>query len=312
MFEIRRYTPEQQKEWDSFVNQSKNGTFLFLRPYMDYHSDRFNDYSLMFYLQGRLYALLPANKKGATLQSHGGLTYGGLIMNGKATAGNIVTLFQELNSWLRKEGFQKVLYKCVPWIYHLLPAEEDLYAIFRSCNARLAARDIASVIDMRRPLRWSRDRKYGINRVRNSGVEIERSLDFEGFWRVLDWNLKSTYNARPVHTLQEIELLHERFPRNILLYTARKDGEVIGGTVIYLTPRTAHAQYISANAEGKHLRVIDAIYNKVLHEDLTGFDYFDFGKSTEQQGQYLNTSLIYQKEGFGGRGVCYDWYEWEL
>ena len=42
------------------------------------------------------------------------------------------------------------------------------------------------------------------------------------------------------------------------------------------------------------------------------FDYFDFGTSNEEGGKVLNTSLIYQKEGFGGRGVVYDTYEWEL
>ena len=26
----------------------------------------------------------------------------------------------------------------------------------------------------------------------------------------------------------------------------------------------------------------------------------------------LHDSLIYQKEGFGGRAVCYDTYEWTL
>lgn len=239
MFEIKRYTPQLQQEWDGFVNRSKNGTFLFLRAYMDYHQDRFQDCSLMFYLKDKLYALLPANAKGDTLQSHGGLTYGGLIMDAHATADNIVTLFAEMNDWLRRQGFRHVLYKAVPWVYHLLPAEEDLYAIYRSCNARLVARDIASVIDMQRPLKWSRDRKYGINRARTNQIEIEQSLDFEGFWKVLDWNLMHTYGARPVHTLEEINLLHSRFPHNIVLYTARKDGEVIGGTVIYLTPQTA-------------------------------------------------------------------------
>ena len=64
MFDIVRYTPEHKTEWNRFVAQSKNGTFLFDRNYMDYHSDRFQDYSLMFYKEGRLYALMPANKKG--------------------------------------------------------------------------------------------------------------------------------------------------------------------------------------------------------------------------------------------------------
>ena len=35
----------------------------------------------------------------------------------------------------------------------------------------------------------------------------------------------------------------------------------------------------------------------------------DFGISTEHGGDYLNEGLIFQKEGFGARSVCYDCYE---
>ena len=46
---------------------------------MDYHSDRFRDYSLMVYKNEKIITLLPANRVGDTLYSHQGLTYGGLI-----------------------------------------------------------------------------------------------------------------------------------------------------------------------------------------------------------------------------------------
>lgn len=58
MFEIERYTADQKAIWNQFVLNSKNGTFLFDRNYMDYHSDRFEDYSLMIYRKGKLYSLL--------------------------------------------------------------------------------------------------------------------------------------------------------------------------------------------------------------------------------------------------------------
>ena len=58
---VVRYTSDQKIVWDSFVAASRNGTFLFMRDYMDYHADRFTDYSLMFYKGGRLLALLPGN-----------------------------------------------------------------------------------------------------------------------------------------------------------------------------------------------------------------------------------------------------------
>ena len=66
MFEIIRYTPDKADEWNQFIAKSKNGTFLFDRHYMDYHRDRFEDHSLMFYLEGALYALMPATAEAAT------------------------------------------------------------------------------------------------------------------------------------------------------------------------------------------------------------------------------------------------------
>ena len=46
---------------------------------MEYHADRFTDYSLLVYDGNKLLALLPANRSGDVLYSHAGLTYGGVI-----------------------------------------------------------------------------------------------------------------------------------------------------------------------------------------------------------------------------------------
>lgn len=312
MFEIIRYSAEKTAEWDAFVYNSKNATFLLSRAYMDYHADRFSDCSLMFYLEGRLYALLPAERSGDELYSHRGLTYGGLISDHHATADKTLQLFEELNSWLASEGISRVIYKAIPHIYHKIAAEEDLYALFKVCHAELIARDIASTICLDAPLKWRKDRRYRLKKALEQGITVERSSDFAGFYGILDGNLSATYGVHPVHTLQELQLLATRFPRNIVLYTAHKDGRMLAGTVIYLTPCCAHAQYISASAEGKQLSAVDAIYHQVLNFELLGYRYFDFGKSTEDHGHYLNASLIAQKEGFGGRGVCYDTYQWKV
>lgn len=222
MFEIRRYTETDKAAWDAFVAASKNGTFLFFRDYMDYHSDRFEDCSLMFYREGRLYGVMPANRKGDVFQTHAGLTYGGLVMDAKTTAAATVELFRELNEYLRKEGFRQVLYKCIPWMYHQMAAEEDLYAIARTCDARLQERDLGTVIIQRNTIRWERIRRRALKRAQEAGITVERSDDLAGFWDVLCDNLKRTYDSKPVHTLDEIELLHSRFPDNIVLYVAKK------------------------------------------------------------------------------------------
>lgn len=313
MFDIKRYDKNTDREaWNAFVALSKNGTFLFDRSYMDYHSDRFKDHSLMFYLNGKLYAVLPANINGDAIQSHMGLTYGGLVMGIDASAARIITLFQELNAYLAAQGIRHMLYKCVPWVYHLMPAEEDLYAIFRTCDAHLAARDIGTVIDMGHPLQWSYMRRRALKRAVANGVTVKKSNNFADFWQILSENLSQKYGVKPVHSLQEIELLASRFPDNIALYCAYKDDRTVAGIVVYATEQVVHTQYIAANPEGKRWGAIDAICDCLINQDYADCRYFDFGRSTEDRGRYLNESLIRQKEGFGGRGLCWDWYEWQV
>jgi len=312
MFEIVRYTADKAEEWNKFVAESKNGTFLFDRHYMDYHSDRFEDYSLMFYRDGGLYALLPANREDNILWSHRGLTYGGIIMNAESTAARIQQLFREMNDYLRADGFIKVVYKPVPHIFHRIPSEEDIYSLFSVCDAKLIDRSISSTLILQYPLKWHRDRRYGINKAKAHDVTVDESQDLKGFWEVLTFNLRNKYDSCPVHSLEEIELLHDRFPQQIRLFTASKDGKVLGGTVLYITSTVVHTQYISANLEGKQWRVIDALFDYLLHECDWQQRYFDFGTSNEEDGRILVEPLIYQKEGFGGRGICYDWYEWML
>lgn len=310
--EIKRYTSAFADEWNQFVATSKNGTFLFDRRYMDYHSDRFNDHSLLFYIGHRLMAVLPAHESGDTLYSHKGLTYGGLVMSPRLTVVQTMNLFRELNGLLRQEGFRHVCYKCIPWIYHRLSSDEDIYALFHECHARMVARDFATNVFLSSGMRWERVRRRGVSRAANAGVSIERSDDYAAFWDVLQRNLQTKYGVMPVHTLQEIDLLHSRFPQNIQLYQAVKEGEVLGGVVLYVSQQVVHAQYSSATSEGKKLGVIDLLYDRIF-SDYGNYPYFDFGRSTEHpDGSGLNEKLVFQKEGFGGRGLCYDIYEYDL
>lgn len=310
--EIRRYRRENKELWNSFVSKARNATFLFDRNYMDYHADRFDDNSFMFYHKGKLKAVLPANVAGDTLYSHQGLTYGGLLLDKKATVEDVLECFDSLNSWLSENGISKVVYKALPWIYQQYPSEEDLYALTWKCKAQLISRDISSSIVIDNKLKFAESRKSGIRKALSLNIEVGESNDVDGFWHILEDNLGNRYNAKPVHTSSEMKLLMSRFPNNIRLYVAKMNGEIVGGTLIYVTPQVVHTQYISASVEGKKHGALDLLFDYIINKVYANCRYFDFGKSTEQGGAYLNEPLIFQKEGFGGRGVCYDWYQWEL
>lgn len=314
MFEIKRYTPSEKNIWNGFLKTAKNATMLFEREYMDYHSDRFHDHSLMVYRKGNLFALVPANEKDGILYSHQGLTYGGLIISKKAGTVDVLSIFNVLNEYLKSKGIVKVVYKPTPYIYHEVPAQEDLYALFRLTDAKVIGRQISSTIYQDSKIKFIESRKSGIRKAKNNGVTVSSSEDFDAFWEILGTNLQNKYEVKPVHAIEEIKLLVSRFPNRIRLYTAMSsDGRMLGGTVIYvINSRVIHTQYISASVEGKELGALDLLFDYLINEEFKDYPIFDFGQSTEQRGEILNENLIFQKEGFGGRGVLYDIYEYNI
>ena len=310
MIEVRRYQSDDASVWNDFVAKSRNATFLLDRRYMDYHANRFTDHSLLFFSDDVLLALLPANAEGDILFSHGGLTYGGLVVSDKFRIGDTLDVFAAMRKYLLLESFERVIYKPIPWFYHRQPSEEDLYALFRY-GARVSGRDVATLTDLKSPLPMTTLRRRQARKALGNGIAVERTSDFGSFWKILDDNLMQRYGVHPVHTLEEITLLASRFD-NIRLFEARLGGETVGGVVIYLCGEVAHVQYISANETGKRLGAIDLIFCNLMEKLKTCCRYLDFGKSTEQFGHFLNKGLIFQKEGFGGRAACYDTYEWTL
>src|SRR5665648_297831 len=132
---VFQYCPEYKTQWNNFVSTSKNGVFLLYRDYMEYHSDRFRDHSLLFFKNRKLIGLMPANINNGVLNSHEGLTFGGVISDNEMTTPIMIEIFEKIVSHCKEEGFTELLYKTIPYIYHQIPAEEDLYALFRQ-NAR--------------------------------------------------------------------------------------------------------------------------------------------------------------------------------
>lgn len=313
MFTISPYTPACQEAWDRFVAAARNAVFLFYRGYMDYHADRFVDHSLLFYRDGRLAALLPASlhDAGRTVVSHGGLTFGGVLSGPDMKAAPMLELFGGLCRYLRERGVARLLYKAVPHIYHDAPAEEDSYALFRA-GARLYRRDVTTTVALGRRLPFQERRRRGIKKARAAGVVVRQAPDLAAFWPVLEENLRQRRGVRPVHSLAEMQLLRGRFPDNIKLFAAYRGDALLAGVVVYEHRRVAHAQYISAGEEGKRLGALDLVFDHLISEHYRGHDYFDFGISTEGQGQVLNVGLAEQKEGFGGRALVHDFYELDL
>jgi hypothetical protein len=308
---VERYEARHKACWDEFVRQSKNGVFLFYRDYLEYHADRFSDCSLLFFQDDQLIALMPANQVGETVVSHGGLTFGGIVSGSKMTTTRMLRVFSALLDNLRARGIKKLIYKAIPHMYHLLPAEEDLYALFVH-KARLFRRDVSSVVVASRKLPLARSRRRVLNYAQCQGLIVSRTRDFSRFMAIAEANLQSRHGGRPVHTAAEMQLLANRFPENIKLFAAELRGEMLGGVIMYESEMVAHGQYRNATEEGMKLGVLDVIMDVLLNEAYKDKPYHDLGNSTLGNGYILNEGLIQNKESYGARATVYDFYELDL
>ena len=308
---VRAYDPASRERWDEFVRDSKNGTFLFLRGYMDYHRDRFHDHSLLIEDGKELVAVLPANRAGDDVHSHQGLTYGGLVTSRHMTTPLMVDVFAVLLEHLRATGARRLFYKTMPGIYHRLPAEEDRYALFLA-NAQLHRRDVLSVLPNGHSAARQTRRSRGAAKAAKLGVTIAKSDDWAAYWTLLAATLDARHGARPVHDLGEITRLRNLFPDNIALHAASLGDEMLAGVVVYESTMVAHVQYIAASERGRETGALDRLFLTLLDEVYPAKPFFDFGISNEQDGRVLNRGLIEQKEGFGARAVVHDFYRIDL
>ena len=230
MISTRRYTDADAEPWNSFVKTAKNGAFLFDRNYMDYHRDRFSDHSLVFEKKGKIIAVLPGNEANGEIYSHGGLSFGGLVMHYDLKAAEVLEIFEQMLSYYRQAGFKALTYKAIPAIFHQYPAAEDLYALFRN-EAVLVRRDISSAVDLKKPIRFSETKRQFVTKCRNRGFTVAAATSFEEFWQLLT-EVLSKFGTSPVHSLSEIQLLAGRFPDQVKLFECRDNNQLLAGILV--------------------------------------------------------------------------------
>jgi hypothetical protein len=305
---VEPYNPEKEIIWDQFVKNCKNSHFFFYRKYLEYHSNRFKDSSLIVYDDNnKIITILPANKSNDQLISHGGLTFGGFLMDDKMTTSKLLLVMDQVITYCKSNNIQEFIYKPIPHIYSKKTSQEDLYALFRN-NAELFRRDVCSVIDFRYPFKYSNRRTRNLKKA-NLNIDINEDAKLDIFWNLLEEVLNTRHGVSPVHSLQEIKQLQSNFPNNISLITGSLNGKLVSGIVIFETDNVAHLQYIATNNEGRDNyvldRVIDYSINKYKEEKL----YFSFGISNENNGKVLNDGLIAHKEGFGAKAIVHDFFK---
>ncbi|AWK04978.1 FemAB family protein [Flavobacterium crocinum] len=311
-YTIKKYNHDYFSIWNDFIDQSKNGTFLFHRDFMEYHKDRFEDFSLLIFEEEKLKAILPTNIKGNIVYSHQGLTYGGLVFSSKLNAEKVELILDEILLFLRGNKIETFYYKPISDFYFSSGNKETEFFLLKR-GAVLERKEMNLAVNLSVPLKISRSKLKHFRRIENLDLDIIEEEDFNPFWeKVLEPRLLEKHNAKPVHSKEEMAFLKSKFPKNIKQYSAYRNDEIIAGITIFETKNVVKSQYGATSKIGEEFRALDFLFINLIHKyKRKGKHFFDMGIVNSDTEDY-NAGLLKQKEELGCTVYSQDFYKIEI
>ena len=303
-FNVRPYCQTLRADWSTLLANSRNGTFLFERDYMEYHADRFKDASCIVYDGDHPAAIFVASMhdEGRTILAHGGLTFGGLVVGRNVRSEQVMDIVDHLLRYFLDIGVMSVEVKPVPPMFCAAPSDDVLFALARR-NFHVTSLDLSSAIDLLAPISPTKSRQRDIARASKLGIHVERASVGDIF-PLIEEVLSERHATAPVHNLSEIERLSRAFPDRIFALGARLGSDLVAGAIIYAYDRVWHTQYLASTSAGRTVSALDPVIATAIEEAIqSGNRWFSFGSSMD--GNEVNTGLLWQKESFGGRGVIF-------
>ncbi len=296
-FEIIKYNAALQAGWDDLIKRSSNGTFLHLRHYMDYHTHRFEDFSLMIYEGLKLRAVLPAHRYGRDIFAHKGLTYSDFIFQKKLKIERKIAIVAQVLHYLMLQNFQNLYIRSIPFPFQSVTDESQIY-IYHKTGAIIEKILPFFIIDTRNSIKPNQNRRKNLKKLLKYNFQIDNNIsDLTGFWKIVEKNLQNRYKTAPVHNINEISLLAKRFPKQIQLFTIKHKHKILAGALVYFINQTAHFQYIHTNDEPDSRQAVEFLTFELVKQ-FNKYMYISFGNSAVSDNN-LNKNLVYWKESLG-------------
>lgn len=297
-WEIHTYSPTEKEAWNRLNKKASNGSFLFDRAYLAYHSSRFEDASILVKQRGEVIAVLPAHRVDNTLYSHKGLSYGALVISSAVSLSDYLAIWQAIIAHFAQLGFQYLELKMIPAIYTDGDNGKLGYAMHQ---LQAQIRDVAlfSYSDRARA-KWNYARRYSYKKAANNGLMVYYSGDFKRFWNeLLQPLLRAKYQTNPVHSAEEIEDLARKFPYEIQLVLVEYQGELVAGTVLFCQANCIKVQYIASSEAGRKLAALDFLFGELLQNFRTEVPFWDWGSSHGASTAEFQHGLLQWKASWG-------------
>ncbi|WP_029268757.1 hypothetical protein [Flavobacterium sp. KJJ] len=312
-YTVKKYHKSDYKTWNEFIAQAKNATFLFYRDFMEYHQDRFEDFSLLIFEGEKLKAVLPANKKENSVYSHQGLTYGGLVFSSKLKGEKVESILDSILVFFNENQIETFYYKPIPSFYFPEGNNEIDFFLFKR-GAVLERKEMNLAINLQLPLQISKSKMKHFRRIENLDLDIIEEQHFSPFWNeILEPRLLEKFDAKPVHTKEEMAWLKQNFPQNIRQYSVCQNDEIIAGITIFETQNVIKSQYAATSKQGEEARAVDFLFINLIHKyKRKGKLFFDMGIVNSDNEKEYDLGLLTQKQELGCSVYNQDFYKLDI
>ena len=309
-YSIRPYQESDYELWNTFVSAAKNATFLFHRDFMEYHKERFEDFSLLVFDKVKLVAVLPANRIDNKVYSHQGLTYGGLVYASKLKIEKIEAILDLLFDFFKSKRIEHFYLHPIPSFY-LGQGNAAIDFFLMKKGAQLYRKEMNMVAHLHQEIPISKSKLKHFRRTELLGLRVVEETNFQPFWeKILEPRLVEKYAAKPVHSLAEIQLLHEKFPQNIKQFSAYLEDKIIAGITIFEFENGVKSQYGATSKKGEKYRALDFLFISLLDVfQKRGKHFFDMGIVNDSGEKGFHSGLLQQKEELGCTVWNQDFYK---
>ncbi len=292
-------------------------TFQHSKSFIEYHADKYEDFSILISAAQEPVAYLLAARDTnnyETVISHPGAAFSGLVTSPQVKGEDYINLLRSVKSYFESKGFNTLIYKDTPQIYCEDSKGDFVYAAFRNDVAQHIVQ-LSSVIDLKKSRSFSSRRRRVLKKYASRLKISNNWSNLDLYWQVLTNNLHEKYEAQPVHTLQEIQLLKGLFEDSIELFTVTsfENAELLAGILVFKSSRVWKTQYISSTPAGREIGSVDFLISQIIEiARENNVDYVDLGTNNEKSGLVLNGNLYQYKSEFGAEGVAYEQFKFNL
>ncbi|MBW2712809.1 MAG: hypothetical protein JRC77_03575, partial [Deltaproteobacteria bacterium] len=134
-----------------------------------------------------------------------------------------------------------------------------------------------------------------------NGLRIDPELDMARAYEMISTFLEKKSYRRPVHTLDELQLLARRFPDQIHVSGVFKEDSLLHSTISFHSESCIRVQYTGGSSQGQELYALDFFCGSLCQDPKNQGRWIDFGTSMDLATGELDPELHWYKESFGGR-----------